>query len=349
MKRALFLILITVAVIGVMQDTNLAYSSNNAPVAIVSQSSGRVTVLNKSGAFLRGANRLTKIYPDEIIATANGSSCTILFKDRSHVKLEANSKVLISKVNVSANQRRGIGVLQGGVFVKVFNAGRGSSFSAFTPTAVAGVRGTEFRVSIAADGSSQCQVVEGTVDFSSGQNSARCTAGTYGRHNTGEELQRGRSSGDLDAEDRNWQRNREQQLARNPEAAMQNLDSDIKKIEQRNQQAMQKLQELRGTQVSRENAGQVAELDGVVVENAARSRAIRESSRNIARRHRNNPRVDRFDRSINQSSSTIENQINMMDKFIEQMGKQIDKLINQQEGRIDNMMDNFMQRGFQRR
>lgn len=347
MKKLFYFLIIIFLSVLIIQSSVKIYTSSRKPVAILSMTAGKVFILNKHGKFKKNARRLTRIYPDEIVATGKGSSCVVLFRDRTNVKLEGNSKVLISKVNVQSNRRRGIGVLRGGVLVKVYKSRGRNSFSAFTPNAVAGVRGTTFRVNVASDGSTRCSVQEGNVSFGAPGQERSTTTGQYAEQNIGSGLKKGRTSNNS-AEKKRWEKEREAELQRNPERSMRTLDSESQQIVRQNQRVMRQVNELRGNRINRNNAGRVFEVDNAVVSNTARARAIRETANNINRRYGNRRGVRRRYSSIVRHTGVVERQIAKMDRFISDMARQIDKLINQQENSIEDLQRNFLRRGFQR-
>jgi hypothetical protein len=345
-KVILWIILPVLSVVFIGKGNTDLFAAGGKAVAIVMQKVGSVKILDKNGRFKSNAAKYSRLYANDIVTTSLNSSCLVLFKDRSTVKLDANSKVLISKVNVGAGSRRGIGLLRGGASIKVHKTQGGTSFSAFSPTAVAGVRGTEFRMRVAPDGSTRLNVTEGSVAFGDGwQDNNVTNAGGWATHDVGSGVSAGQSSGDVWRDEGGWERERKRNLDKNPEKAMKTLESEIKRIEKDNRENIARVNSLRQGGVNRENASGVLEADNDAMRNAARNAAISETANDIGRRYSNRPGVSQRLGTIRRYVSVVDAQIARMDKFIEEMGRKVDELINSQEGAINDLMRNFMRRG----
>ncbi len=350
MRRLFFVILIGVLFFSLTGPESLMFTSGRKAVAILMSSSGNVKILNSNNKYLREGNRLTKVYPDEIVLTGDKASCVVLFRDRSTVKLNSDTKILLSKVNVKSGDRKGLGVLKGGVFISVFRkSGKSNSFHAFSPTAVAGVRGTQFSINVADDGSTRCSVQEGSVAFGNEKKSAVVNQNNYGEVETGKSANTGTINRNAVEEDEVWRKKRNIEISRNPSGSMNKLEREAREVKQQNTRTYQETRRMRGQQIDKNSASKVIRLDYEASKNTARARAIKETADNMARKYGNRPGVRTKAKQIQRHTSAVERQIKVMDRFISQMAAQVDKLIKQQSKAIENLQNNFMKRGFRKK
>ncbi|MBU1076988.1 MAG: FecR domain-containing protein [Spirochaetes bacterium] len=91
-----------------------------------------------------------RILPNDVIITGKNSAVNIVIADRGLFKIKQNSNVSLKdliRVDGDNNKAR-IKVTAGKIVLGLQKLKRGSSFEVETPTAVAGVRGTSFMVSV---------------------------------------------------------------------------------------------------------------------------------------------------------------------------------------------------------
>ncbi len=157
--RALRLLIIPLAgLIFGLPDVATAAGPTARVVTVAGDVKGRPP---KSEAYGRLTDGDRVPYGSRIRTGAKGQA-TLLFDDGTQVKVRAQSEVLVRprpKKEVS-----GVVLFFGRVWSKVAKSvGGKTSFEVESANAVAGVRGTEFEVGVADDGSTRVRVTEGTV------------------------------------------------------------------------------------------------------------------------------------------------------------------------------------------
>ncbi len=129
---------------------------------------GKVTVQSgSSSAAIAKAKQ--KIQEGDFIVTESGSEAVLTLDTGSVIKIAASTRMRISKNTVKNDQGQSfsVGLSSGSISSKVAKLKNSSdNFAIYTPSAVAGVRGTDFSVAAGLDGSSRVQVSEGSVDVS---------------------------------------------------------------------------------------------------------------------------------------------------------------------------------------
>lgn len=108
-----------------------------------------------------------KIYENTIIKTKKKTYVTLMLKNGSLIEIKENSRILLNKKILDKSS---VSVTKGKVkfsIKKMLKKKR--SFNVYTPTAVAGIRGTDFEVVVADDGSLLTNVEEGEVEVDTGK------------------------------------------------------------------------------------------------------------------------------------------------------------------------------------
>lgn len=139
---------------------------------------GSVDVVRAGGRLIIHAKTGTTISKGDTIKTGNGSKAAIKLKDESSVYVAANSNMELTDYNIDAGQKKRNGLVKafaGKVRLAVsmiikesdsVSEWKSTNFSIETPTAIAGVRGTDFVVSVH-PGRTMLVVLEGVVSFMS--------------------------------------------------------------------------------------------------------------------------------------------------------------------------------------
>ncbi|MEO1174422.1 MAG: FecR family protein [Myxococcota bacterium] len=146
-------------------------SSASANVGRVISLRGEATLTRAAdGGYARiDLERGMRVQEGDQLRTRRNSSLRIVFDDRSLLNIGENASVVVQSYKVQNGVKKrdvGIKVWAGRAWARVtkwFGGGQ-NSYEIRTPNAVAGVRGTEFSIDVAADGATQVTVYEGVVD-----------------------------------------------------------------------------------------------------------------------------------------------------------------------------------------
>lgn len=134
---------------------------------------GRVSYLEGRAWRAQGRGKLhllhkgTAVYEKDHVKTGTGTRLEIRLTDGSAVRLGPKSEMVLSSATFRAKKERkkvSIRLILGRIWSKVTHALHGDdTYEVHTATAVAGVRGTSFRVNAASDKSTLVSVYSGTV------------------------------------------------------------------------------------------------------------------------------------------------------------------------------------------
>ena len=133
------------------------------PVAVLNKVVGEVKIDMVTNPGWQVASLGGKLANGDKLETGTASFGSIMFLDRSMIKVRENTKFTVkSKRTVKRELETDINVAVGEMNVKTTS---GSKFKIQTPTSVASVKGTEFNLMVEKDGTTHLTVLEGTVEF----------------------------------------------------------------------------------------------------------------------------------------------------------------------------------------
>ncbi len=136
---------------------------DSTPIAKLKLVKGTVFVQKFETEKKISAKQDMKLYPEDMIITEKDGECTILYKNESLLKVSPESQIKINEVVDEEEDSNSIICFIGQIIAKI-KKGSNQKFEVMTPTAVVGVRGTEFMVATGEDGASLVGVMDGTVE-----------------------------------------------------------------------------------------------------------------------------------------------------------------------------------------
>ncbi|MCO4764381.1 MAG: FecR domain-containing protein [Myxococcales bacterium] len=147
-------------------DISFRASGGRRPVALLRSASGAVfggKAAHPTTPLSQGA----KLAIGDHVRTAPGSVARLALADGSLLTLAPASVMQIGKVELTDELKRVVAVklLSGRIQARATRKGRGSSFDIRTRSAVAGVRGTVFRVIVGGKGRTTAATLEGAVEL----------------------------------------------------------------------------------------------------------------------------------------------------------------------------------------
>lgn len=124
--------------------------ASNVLKAKVSMVIGTAYILRADNPAKIKININDAILPDDVIITGKGGSVNVVIEKRGVFKIKDNSNILFSNLLMvdDENNSAKIKVMAGRVILGLEKLKKNSTFEVETPTAVAGVRGTSFMVSV---------------------------------------------------------------------------------------------------------------------------------------------------------------------------------------------------------
>ncbi len=129
-------------------------------------SSGTVKVVR--GAQNIGAKAGMLVQEKDLIETGKDGSIDLQTRTGNAIRVRGNTTVTVKELAGTDGKNNEFAVRKGSLMAKVKRRGPGENFKITTPTAIAGVRGTSFSVSVSEDGTKPTvRVIDGKVAMAS--------------------------------------------------------------------------------------------------------------------------------------------------------------------------------------
>lgn len=172
------------------------------------------------------------VYEGDTIITSAGSTLEITTKKEDIIKVNENTRLTVSK-NVVKNRSGnslGLSLGTGSIACKVKKLSTESSFEIYTPTAVAGVRGTDFAVAAGIDGSAQVSVSEGMVNVGKDNADVNVAPGQKTTALLGDKAAPQASA--IDANIEKWLNSQNTEVRANPEKTLDAMQAHLANVEE---------------------------------------------------------------------------------------------------------------------
>lgn len=140
----------------------------SADVGIATAAEGQILQFHKGEKNAENVELASPVFMNDKIKTKKNAEASFTFDDKSSLTIAENSNVRIKKHIYDPEKdlrQTVVNVTEGAVrFVVTKGKAKGSSFKVVTPTAVAGVRGTEFVVAVDEAGNTSFIGIEGSIE-----------------------------------------------------------------------------------------------------------------------------------------------------------------------------------------
>ncbi len=139
--------------------------ADEGPAAVITGAEGTVEVRRVGETEFAAAKANTKLYPGDVVRTADGSTATITLADESVMEVAEVSTVGIGSREGSADPASSAAVLSGlARFTVSARAPGEGAFRVYTPSGIVLTKGTTYGIGVAADGEARVGVESGEVD-----------------------------------------------------------------------------------------------------------------------------------------------------------------------------------------
>jgi|GEM_PF-4493860 len=285
------------------------------------------------------------------VYTLSKSSCKIKFNNGDVITLKEKTKVFVNEYYRGSKKDTSINVALGSITAKIAHRGGNGAFNAYTPTAVAGVRGTEFDVTVGLDGSSQVAVNEGTVAVGNDTGEQEVSTGSKVQTDMGVDDQPVTQSS-ASAED--FRKQSDRKVYDDPEGTMTALKQRMEKQTANEDTLEQKVNTLQGVEITEDNMNDVDQKINDVGRELQQSSAVADSIAVLAneitedkqlRKKKNELRTLASSiNDINNSYQAVIDRMNMLFKAIdaayEAKADEINRAYDSVDQNIDNAFDN---------
>ncbi len=319
----------------------LNLSANKKVIGKVAFMVGKVKVVKTDKTKVR-ARRNFKFYGGETVLTGRSGTMIIKLTNGSKIKVLPSSKLIVNKVRSDKKSNKyAFGVIRGGVSSRVNKLRRNQDYyKVYTPTSVAGVRGTEFLVSVGVNGKSTVLVKEGVISLEGDENKTSVKGGQQAKINLSEDVEKSSApSTNLEKENKKFQKGNKK--LEKPVKSLKLADDKLRLISVRNRRRVRELRNKKKLTEQEKN-----ELEFLYQRSVNQGEAWYSLSARVFKKYRSHRLMGKKIRGrfykVQKRINTINDQIKDMDQFIDQMSKEIDDFTEETGKDIDDMEKKFM-------
>lgn len=169
--RKVFIATVLISAAALWQAAFPARAAEDKPLAYFYSVEGDVKVKAAGDAKWEAAEAQVLLYVDDLVKTERDGKAVIRFNSGHIVKLDPLADLHIALAVENANSEKiNLDLNMGRTFIKVKKvSGVDTNFNVKTPTAVAGVRGTEFIIQVNQDSSSVITLLSGSLEVTADQ------------------------------------------------------------------------------------------------------------------------------------------------------------------------------------
>jgi hypothetical protein len=193
----------------------------------------------------------------DIIKTGSNSNADILYKDGSKISIKEKSTATIGNAGIKGSENAALS--SGNLFAVFKKMGKDQEKKVYTPTAVASIRGTEFKVSVSKSGETRVELDEGKLDLNNPYGNKKLEPGDKSETNLGDA-----PSGASSENSELWKESRNKNFEDNPSDTARKYDDYNLKLKERNENAGKETQQLSGQIKKSKKKNQLSEAGGKI-------------------------------------------------------------------------------------
>ncbi len=317
MKRILFFIFLFMLTVGIVS----AKQNKQKFIAKVKLLKGKVYIKTSAGQKKKLLKINQKIPVNSDIITLRNGKVTLFFRGGILVELKPNSHLLINKSFINKNNTS-LSLIRGRSRFKIKKLLKNSGVQVYTPTAVVGVRGTEYEIQIADDGSLGVNVDDGKIKVDS---------------DAGNKILNKNQNAEVDLENSNikvnnekkdlekWDNSKKKSLKKHPDKKVSIIKTrfaDTKKSQ---------LSLLKNFNVSKNDKGKAEKSEEKFFKNIAETKGLYAAAKNIKAANKGNKKVGRLFKAIKRMHSALEK----LNKIVEEKFNKLDEYYNKKSNALD--------------
>ncbi len=276
-----------------------------------------------------------KIPMNSEIITSPNSTAILFLKGGALVEIKEKSILRLNKSFINKNNTS-LSLIKGRSKFKIRKLLKNSKFNVYTPTAVVGVRGTEYEIQLADDGSLGVNVDDGKIAVESDKEN---------------KVLNKNSSAEVDLENPavivgkkknldKWNNNKRKEIKERPVTKTSVIKNELLQTKE-NQEKL--LNDIKNIKKDRKKA-ESKEFD--LFKNLAKTEGLFKAAQNIKKANKHNKKVSQMYKTIKKIHSTlerlnrtIENKFNKLDEYYNKKSKELDEKYNNLDRGIDSEID----------
>jgi hypothetical protein len=329
----LLLILFSLSLVIIYQQT---YAKAKV-MAKVHMLKGKAQYKVKGSKSYQSLKRSQKLESGSTIKTLNKSTVSLKLFNGSLIELRQNSQIIL---NQELLKRSSVSLIKGGAKFKINKLLKAQKFNVYTPTAVAGVRGTEYDIGIANDGSMAVNVSEGAVAVNNGQSEAAVGKNQNAAVSLDDKKVKS-SKGEINIDDRN--QDIEKKIDSDPSKVMGSINGNLADTAGDQKKTVDNLSALKDG--DNEKAGNL--VDSALF-NQCKSEGLYGAASRISEENKDDKEVqDAFKTTsavyqrLSKLNKLLDEKFARIDRIYEEKGKSLDKKLNSIDEKLKGKFKDF--------
>lgn len=266
-----------------------------------------------------------KLIENTVITTSQKSSVTIKLMNSSLIELKENSRIVLNKELL---EKSSASLLQGSAKFKMAKIiKKDAEFNVYTPTAVVGVRGTEYELGVAPDGSLAINMDEGEVVLKNDKDQTTLKKDESAMASLeGEPITKKEESIDID----NLNKTKQEEIKKNPLDKLNTINDTLNNTLDKQQQLIEKLDTT--TNPSNKNLNQ--DIDQGLF-NEAKTEGLYQVAKDI----KDDNRKDKLVKDVYAKINNLYTRLTRLNKLMDEKFNNLDKIYESKANELQNKLD----------
>jgi len=267
-----------------------------------------------------------KLVEGTIVKTSKKSKLTLKLRNGSLIELKDNSKMLLNKTILN---NASVSLIKGKAKFKIKKLIKQKvKFNVYTPTAVAGVRGTEYDIIIGEDGSTMVKVDTGKVSVKNEKsetivNKNQSAEASVDTENISKE--------EKQIAEEEWAKKKKEKIKKQPVDLITKIDNKLGNTLENQKKALEKIDSTK----PEEKEKTTQNIDNILF-NQAKSEGLYIAAKNIKTKNKKNKKVKQIYKKIKSIYSKLEKLNNLINEKFEKL----DKIYEEHEKKLDKKLEN---------
>ena len=286
---------------------------------------GKVYIKSKSGKKEKRLKINQKIPYNSIIRTTRNSSAILFLRGGTLIEIKGKSKLILNKSFIN-KEIIPVSVIKGRVRFKIKKLLKNQKFNVYTPTAVAGVRGTDFDIQIADDGSLGINVEDGAVELKNNNSDKILKKNNNAEVSVDKEyIKTGKGEKNLDE----WTLIKENEIRKQPVKKVVAIKKELEDTEKSQKDLLNALKK-------KEKKKSLLNKEDTLFFNETKTDGLFFAALNIKNKSKNK-KVARLYKEIER----IHNTLDKLNKEVEEKFKKLDEYYKETSKELDEKFNNF--------
>ncbi len=285
-----------------------------------------------------------KVGNGDVIKTGRGAIVDLLYSDKSKVSIKPNTVVKIGSENVKDSE--GVSIVSGQISGKFVKLKKGKH-KLYTPTTVAGVRGTRFNIAVSKGGDTKIDLSQGRLAIDNSYGNVDLKPGYSVETKVSEMPERVKTRGSISS----WEKNRNSDIAKNIDQQAERYEKQINSWEDSVKESNENLsglenniKKMKSEEDVKKSGEAIEQAEDKIENNMMMNEASNMNMRNLSRDYEGKDISERFEKIADKSENVRSEQqksYEAVQKIKAQYKEAYEKIMNKYQEDKSNIFKNL--------